>query len=205
MSSLKIYSFHLSGHAHKARLFASILGLDYEVVELNLKEKEHKSEEYLKKNLFGQFPVLEDGETIIPDSNAILVYLAKKYDSTGKWLPEDAIFAADVERFLAVAAGKLAYGPAKARVINLFSTGQDPQPFIDEAHALLKVLDQHLADRNWLVGEHATIADIANYTYILLAPEGNISLEDYKNVQAWLKRIEEIPGFISMKRSDSVN
>ncbi|MCM8537274.1 MAG: glutathione S-transferase [Lentisphaeraceae bacterium] len=202
MSSLKIYSFHLSGHAHKARLFASILGLDYEVHELNLKEKEHKSEEYLKKNLFGQFPILEDGDIIIPDSNAILVYLAKKYDKTGQWLPNDAILAAQVERFLTVAAGKLAYGPAKARVINLFSTGQDPEVYIDEAHSLLKVLDQHLADKEWLVGEHATIADISNYTYILLAPEGNVSLDDYKNVQTWLKRVEDIPGFIPMERSN---
>ena len=201
MSNLKLYSFPLSGHAHKPRHFLSLLGLDTEIIDLDVKNKEHKNSEYLKKNRFGQFPLLEDGDVIIPDSHAILVYLAKKYDKSGQWLPEDPINAAEIQRWLAVSAGKLAYGPAKARVINLFNTGQDPKAAIEEAHALLAVMDFTLKDQDWLVGNNPTIADIANYTYISLAPEGNVSLEEYTNVRDWLKRIEDLPGYLPMKRS----
>lgn len=75
---MKLYSFPLSGHAHRARLFISLLGLPHEVVELDLKAGANKQPEYLALNPFGQVPLLDDGGTLIPDSNAILVYLAKK-------------------------------------------------------------------------------------------------------------------------------
>lgn len=198
---MKLYNFRLSGHAHKVRLFLSLLNLDAEIIELDVKNKEHKSPEYLKKNRFGQFPLLEDGETIIADSHAILVYLSKKYDESKQWYPEDPISSAEIQRWLAVSAGKLAYGPAKARVINLFNTGQDPEMFHKESSELLDVMEIELSERKWLVGGNPTIADISNYTYIALAPEGNIDLDQYPSVVKWLKRIEQLPGFIPMTRS----
>ena len=79
---MKLYYGPLSGHSHRARLFLSLLGMDYEPVELNLRAADHKTAEFLRLNRFGEVPVLDDDGTIIVDSNAILVYLAKKSGTT---------------------------------------------------------------------------------------------------------------------------
>ena len=64
--------------------------------------------------------MLEDEGAVIADSNAILVYLAKRYQGQARWLPEDALGAAAVQRWLSVAAGQLASGPNAARLATLF-------------------------------------------------------------------------------------
>ena len=143
--------------------------------------------------------MLEDGDVVIADSNAILVYLAQKYDRAGRWLPDDPTAAAEVQRFLSVAAGQVAYGPATARLINVFGAALDHARAQEIAHSVLAVLDEHLDNREWLASEHPTIADAANYTYIAHAPEGNVSLVEYANVRSWLERIQALPGFIPMQ------
>ena len=199
MSTIKLHRFALSGHSHRVELFLSILGLDADIIDVDLKAGAHKQPEFLAKNSFGQVPVLEDGNVTLSDSNAILVYLAKRYDTSGKWLPDAAVDAAVVQRYLSVAAGKLNSGPASARLVNVFGAGLDHQAAIDTAHQLFAVLDAELQGRNWLVTDNATIADIANYTYIAHAPEGGVALDEYPNVRAWLLRIEQLSGFVPMQ------
>lgn len=199
MSTIKLYRHALSGHSHRVETFLSILGLPADIVDVDLANGAHKQADYLAKNRFGQVPVLEDGSDTLSDSNAILVYLATRYDASRTWLPEDLVAAAEVHRFLSVAAGKIAYGPAAARLVNVFGATLDHDNAINTAHAVLADLDAHLAGRNWLVTEQPTIADIANYAYIAHAPEGDVSLEDYANVRAWLQRIEQLPGFVPMQ------
>jgi glutathione S-transferase len=82
---MKLYHFPLSGHAHRARLFLSLLDLPHEVIDVDLANGEHKSPAFLAINPFGQVPVLEDDGVYISDSNAILVYLAKK-SGRSEWL-----------------------------------------------------------------------------------------------------------------------
>ncbi|QWW72613.1 glutathione S-transferase family protein [Rhizobium sp. WYJ-E13] len=192
---MKLYSHPLSGHSHRAQLFLSLSGQEFDLIEVDLAKGEHKQPEFLRLNSFGQVPVLVDGETVIADSNAILVYLAKRLGKT-EWLPEDAIGEANVQRWLSVAAGQLAYGPGAARLITVFGAKFNPEEVIGRAHALLKVLEQELSARNWLVGDHPTIADLAIYSYTARAPEGNVDLSAYPNVTAWLGRIEALPGFV---------
>lgn len=192
---MKLYYHPLSGHAHRAHLFASLLGLQHEVVEVDLKAGAHKQPEFLAMNPFGQVPVLDDNGTIVSDSNAILVYLAKKAGKT-EWLPEDAIRAAAVQRWLSVAAGEVAYGPAAARLITVFGAKFSPEEVIGRAHTLLGRLEGQLAGREWLVGGRPTIADVALYSYVARAPEGNVDLSGYPNVKAFLRRIEALPGFV---------
>ena len=199
MSTIKLYRHALSGHSHRVETFLSILGLPADIVDVDLANGAHKQPDYLAKNRFGQVPVLEDGSDTLSDSNAILVYLATRYDADRTWLPEDLVAAAEVHRFLSVAAGKIAYGPAAARLVNVFGATLDHDNAINTAHAILADLDAHLADRTWLVTEQPTIADIANYAYIAHAPEGDVSLQDYANVRAWLQRIEQLPGFVPMQ------
>jgi len=201
MSTLTLYRHPLSGHAHRAELFLSLLGLDAELIDVDLLASAHKSADFLAMNPYGQVPVLQDGDLTISDSNAILVYLASRYDSDGQWLPKDAVLAAQVQQYLSLAASKIANGPATARLITLFGAPLDADKAIELAHSTLQVLEQQLEGREWLVGEQVTLADIANYGYIAHAPEGNVSLAEYVNVRNWLNRIEQLPGFVAMARS----
>lgn len=199
MNTIKLYRHPLSGHSHRAQLLLSLLGLDAELVDIDLAAGEHKQAEFLARNRFGQVPVLEDGALLIADSNAILVYLAERYDASNTWLPADPLAAAEVQRFLSTAAGQIAHGPAAARLVNVFGAALDQNRAIEVAHNVLGVLELHLDGREWLVGHNPTIADVANYAYIAHAPEGDVSLESYPNVRAWLGRIEALPGFVPMQ------
>ncbi|MBB3473575.1 glutathione S-transferase family protein [Sphingomonas sp. BK345] len=192
---MKLYHHPLSGHSHRAALFVSLLGIPAELVEVDLKAGAHKSPEFLEKNPFGQVPVLEDDGVVISDSNAILVYLAKKTGRTDL-LPEDAKGAAAVQRWLSVAAGEIAYGPAAARLITVFGAKYNPDEVIARAHTILAKLEKQLADRDFLTGDKLTIADVAIYSYVARAPEGNVDLSDYPAVNAFLRRIEALPGFV---------
>ncbi len=201
MHSIRLYRHPLSGHSHRAQLLLSLLGIDAALIDVDLAAGEHKRAEFLARNRFGQVPVLEDGNTVIADSNAILVYLAEQYDASHTWLPSDPVAAAEVQRFLSTAAGPLAYGPAAARLVNVFGAGMDHKRAIEIAHNLLGVLEFHLHGRDWLVGSNPTIADVANYAYIAHAPEGDVALERYPNVRSWLGRIMALPRFVPMQAS----
>ncbi|AEF23116.1 MULTISPECIES: glutathione S-transferase family protein [Pseudomonas] len=197
---MKIHHVPLSGHAHRAVLFASLLGLKPELVEVDLAGGANKQPEFLALNPFGQVPVLEDDGVVVADSNAILVYLAKKTGRTD-WLPEDPAGAAAVQRWLSVAAGELAYGPCAARLITVFGADFNAEEVIARAHVLLARLERHLSGRQWLAADHPTIADVALYSYLARAPEGNVDLSAYEQVRAFLARIEALPGFVAIPQT----
>ncbi|MDQ7090166.1 MAG: glutathione S-transferase [Methylococcales bacterium] len=201
MATLKLYRPPLSGNAHRVELLLSFLGLEAEIIDVDLMKGEQRQAAFLKKNIFGQVPVLEDGEVTIVDSNAILVYLASQYDNEHTWLSLKPAKAAEVQRFLTVAAGAIAAGPATARLINLFGAALDKAQAVETAHTIFSLLEQHLDDREWLADTQPTIADISNYPYIAHAPEGDVSLQNYPNVRAWLQRVENLPNFIYMQSS----
>ena len=197
---IKFHRFTLSGHSHRAELFLSLLGLPVEPIDVDLAGGEQKAPAYLAMNCFGQVPVIQDGDVTVADSNAILVYLASRYGSE-TWLPRDPAGAAQVQRWLSVAAGQVAYGPCAARLVTVFKAAFNPDEVIARAHALFVIMEKELAARPFLVGEHATLADVANYSYIAHAPEGNVSLNAYPAIRAWLARIETLPGFVPMPKT----
>nr|WP_298172844.1 glutathione S-transferase [uncultured Pseudomonas sp.] len=197
---IKLFRHPLSGHAHRVELLLSLLDLPTELVFVDLASGAHKQPEFLAINPFGQVPVIDDNGSVLSDSNAILVYLAQKYGN-GKWLPSDPLGAAKVQRWLSVAAGQIASGPARARLITVFGAPYDAAETIANSHALLRVIEQELANSAFLAGNQPTLADVAGYTYIAHAPEGNVSLADYPNVRAWLARIEALPSFVPMRRT----
>lgn len=197
---IRLYRFRLSGHSHRVELMLSLLGLPFEIVEVDRASNQNKQPEFLAMNPFGQVPVIQDGDVTLSDSNAILVYLASKYDE-GKWLPGEPLMAAQVQRWLSVAAGELAYGPARARVAVVFNLPGPVEEAITRATELFTVMESKLQKTDYLVGNTPTIADIANYTYTAHAPEGNISLQPYPHLRQWLQRIEALPGFVPMARS----
>lgn len=197
---MKLYYHPLSGHAHRARLFLSLLGQQAELVEVDLAARAHKAPDFLKLNPFGQLPVLDDDGTIIPDSNAILVYLAKK-NGAKNWLPEDPAGAAAVQRWLSVAAGEIAYGPAAARLVTVFGASFNADEVIARAHVILQRIEAALDGCQWIAADHPTIADVALYSYVDRAPEGNVDRSTYANIVAWLKRIEALPGFVAFQKT----
>lgn len=197
---MKLYYHPQSGHSHRAHLFLSLLGVEHELIEVDLMKAEHKSPEFLKLNRFGQVPALVDGDTVVADSNAILVYLARKLNQKD-WLPQTPAGEAAIQRWLSVAAGEIAYGPAAARLITVFGAARNAEEVIGRAHAILKIIDQELTGREFIVGAHPTIADVALYSYIARAPEGNVDLSGYPNVSTWLRRIEALPGFVEFRKT----
>jgi len=195
-NAIRIYSFPLSGHAHRVELFASLAGIAHEVINVKLAEGEHKQPAYLAINPDGQVPAIQDGETVITDSNAILVYLARKYAPS--FLPTHPAQEAEVQKYLTLAAGELAFGPAAARLINVFNAPLDAYFAKATAAKVLTKLNTHLENKNFLVGDKPSIADVAIYSYTAHAPEGDISLDAYPHVQRLLSNIEGLAGFKPM-------
>lgn len=194
--ALTLYGTPTSGHVHRVELLLLMLELPYAYVEAPAPVR--RSMEFLKLNPLGQIPVLSDGELVLCDSNAIMVYLVKRYAPHSAWLPEEPVAAAQVQRWLAIAAGELRYGPAAARMALQWGLPEDPVRAAEIADRLLRFMDAHLTGRSFLAAEQATLADLACYAYVAHAPEGGISLAPFPQVRAWLARVEALPRFKDM-------
>ncbi len=195
-NAVRIHHFPKSGHAHRALVFAKLAGIAHEAVFVDLAAGAHKTPEFLEMNPNGQVPVLEDGDVVVSDSNAILVYLARQY--APDWMPTDAVGEAAVQRWLTLAAGEIAFGSAAARLITVFGAPLDVDFAAATAAKAMQKLEKGLEGRDWLVDDRPTIADVAAYSYTAHAPEGNVSLDPYPNVRAWIDRFEALDGFEPM-------
>lgn len=195
---VKLYGHEMSGNSYKVRLFLELLTIDYEWIKVDLMQGEHKAPEYLALNPFGQVPLLVDGETTLADAQAILVYLARQYGGE-PWLPLEALPLAQVVRWLSTTAGEVRQGPENARLYYLFgATTINIERAHQKADQILTQLDQHLSTHTWLEFERPTIADVAVFPYVALARDGNIKLDAYPHVLAWIDRVKHLPGYIPM-------
>jgi glutathione S-transferase len=197
--TIRIHSFPLSGHSHRVELLANLAEIPHEVVFVDLAAGEHKQAPFLKLNPFGEVPALEDGDVVISDSNAILIYLARKFAPA--FLPTDPVLEAEVQKFLSLAAGELAFGAAAARIGAVFKMPYDVEFTTALANKYFGKLDAHLEGRDFLVGDSISIADIAIYSYTAHAPEGSNSLEPYPNLCRLLATVESQKGFVGMPKS----
>ena len=161
--------------------------------------KQHKTPEFLQLNPLGQIPVLKDGDLVLRDSQAILVYLAKKYGGEA-WFPSNAAGMGIVTQWLLTAVNEIARGSADARVGTKFGFGIDVIAAQKKAQPILNLIEQHLnkSKNQWLALNRPTIADIACFTYIALAPEGGISLENYPAINKWCNQIKKLPNFLEI-------
>ncbi|HEV2268455.1 MAG TPA: glutathione S-transferase [Steroidobacteraceae bacterium] len=196
---ITLHGTEFSGHAHRVVLLLRMLEIPYRFV--NAPAEVRRSPEFLQLNPLGEIPVLQDGALVLPDSNAIMVYLVRRYAPGSHWLPEEPVAAARVQRWLSIAAGQLMYGPSVARRIVQWSYPADHKRAIEIANGLLRFMEAHLAEQPYLAGQQATIADLACYSYTAHAPEGGIPLQPYPNVRRWLARIEALPRFQPMPSS----
>ena len=196
---IRLHGVPLSGHVHKVEVFLRLLGMGFDYVEAPAPARQ--TDAFAALNPLRQIPVLEDGDLVLADSNAILVYLARRYDPNGPWLPGDAVEAAKVQRWLSISAGEVKYGPANARAVHLFGLKTDLADAHAVARRLLSFMDAELAGRDWLAGSQPTLADVACYPYLACAPEGGVDLEPFANVRAWITRFEALPGVKAMPKA----
>lgn len=195
--TIKLYDLELSGNCYKVRLFLALVGQPYEAVAVDFLAGAHKAEPLISMNPFGEIPILVDGELVIRDSQAILVYLARRYGGES-WLPTDAEAMAKVMEWLMVAENEVARGPNEARLHDKFGYRLDHAAAAARAARLLDLLQAHLASRTWLALARPTIADIACFPYVALGHEGRAPVGDRPAVQAWISRIKALPGFAGM-------
>ena len=191
-----LHGTKLSGHVHRVELLLRMLDLPFEFVPAPADVR--AGDAFRKLNPLGQIPVLQDGALTLADSNAILVYLVKRYAPGSGWLPEDAAGAAAVQRWLSIAAGEVMYGPASARALALWGMACDAGRAATVSQRLLGFMEGQLATRAFLAAPHATIADLACYSYVKHAPEGGVKLDGYPALHAWFARVEALPGFVAM-------
>lgn len=102
---IRLYDYELSGSCYKVRLMLNFLGLEYESVPVDFVNREHKNDALLALNPFGEIPILEDGDVRLRDAQAILVYLASRYDRTEKWYPHDPASQGRIQQWLSTGGG----------------------------------------------------------------------------------------------------
>jgi glutathione S-transferase len=192
---IRVHSTKASINGYKVRLLLALLDLPYELVELDMYSGEHKREPFLTLNPFGQMPALTDGDYTIADSHACLVYLARQYDRTGQWLPADAKREAKVAEWLSKSANEVHQGPwmkrAKIRrpeAIKLSDTEIDAR-----CDHILRIMDAHLAKRDWLALDHATIADVSCFGPISMLKVSGYDSGQWSYVTHWLDRLRALP------------
>ena len=192
---IRVHATKASINGYKVRLFCALVELPYELVELDMYAGEHKREPYLTLNPFGQMPALQDGAYTIADSHACLVYLARKYDKSGRWLPADAESEAKVAEWLSKSANEVHQGPWMKRAkIRRPDAIKLPDAEIDaRCDHILKLMDAHLAKRDWLALPHATIADVSCFGPISMLKVSGYDTDKWPAVTRWMGRIKQLP------------
>ncbi len=198
-SRIVLHGTALSGHTHRVELLLRALGLEFDFVPAPAEIR--RAEAFRALNPLGQIPVLQDGDLTLADSNAIMVYLVRRYAPQSAWMPEAPVAAAQMQRWLSIAAGEVMHGPAAARMIAQFNFPDEPVRAERIANRLLAFMEDHLQQRSFLAAEHPTLADLACYSYVAHAPEGGIPLDRFPAIGAWLARVEALPFFKPMPRS----
>src|SRR5688572_20116238 len=192
---MKLYMTPGSGNAYKVRLLLEMLKVPYEKALIDSAAKEHKQPPFLAINPRGQVPALEDEGKIYWDSTACLVYIARKAGGE-KWLPTDAAGMGEVMQWLALANNELHYGLQWARGVLRGNQSGDVEQYRAYGRGGLEALETRLKVHAWLALERPTIADVACYPYVAVAPEGVLSLDPYPAVGSWLERFRALPGWI---------
>lgn len=196
-----LYEFASSGNCYKLRLAMAQLGISFRRIEKDITRGETRTAEFLSINPNGRIPVLVTPDNrVLPESSAALWYLAR--DS--KLMPEDPFQQAQVLQWMFFEQYNHEPNIATSRYwIHVLGEREKYAEALAEkqqkGHDALRVMESHLSGRDFFVGSDYSIADIALYAYTHVAGQGGFSLEDYPAIQAWLKRVEQQPGYVSME------
>lgn len=194
---MKLYSLELSGNCYKVRLFAALAGIELHLESVDLPGGAHKRSPFIDLNPWGQVPVLIDGDVVLRDSQAILVYLARQY-AGHQWWPDGAAQQGEVMQWLATAANEISAGPGAVRLIEKFGSSLDKTRALEVCAQVLPLLEQQLEEHQWLALNRPTIADCAVFPYVATSWEGGVTLAPYPAIRAWVERIKALPGYVGM-------
>jgi glutathione S-transferase len=207
---VKLYSYEESGNSYKVRLLLALLGVEAETIDVDLLQDAQHRPAYLAVNPRGEVPALIDGDLVLRDSAAILVHLAGRY-APDTWWSRDPTEQARIVEWLAFAASWVQYGVFTARALVSFGIPANglPPDFPESLEAArirgrrsLEILETHLREHAWLACGRPTIADLAVFPYVALAPMGDIPLTPYPAVEAWIRRVRALPGFVPIPGLD---
>lgn len=194
--TMKLYCFGESGNAYKAALTLELAGVDWQENFIDFFKGEARSEEFKAINPMGEVPVLVDGDTTLTQSGVIQQYVV---DQTGKLggKPEDRY---EVLRWVLWDNHKMSSQAGVTRfLMNFLPEDKRPQEVIGFLQGRLKaaysVLDAHLEGRDWIAGNELTIADISNSGYLFYDEPFGFDRADWPNIDAWLTRISQAPGW----------
>jgi glutathione S-transferase len=192
---IRLHSTMASINGYKVRILLSMLELEYELVDIDMYGGEHKREPFLSLNPFGQMPALQDVGFHVADSHACLVYLARKYDTSSRWLPIDAEGEAKVAEWLSKSANEVHQGPwmKRAKVRRPDAIKLSDEEIDTRCDHILKLMDDHLAKRDWLALDHATIADISCFAPVSMLKVSGYDTDRWGAVTRWLDRIRALP------------
>ncbi|HEX8574378.1 MAG TPA: glutathione S-transferase family protein [Allosphingosinicella sp.] len=201
--TLILHEYSQSGNCYKIRLTAALLGIPIERREYDIQKGETRTAEFLAKvNPNGRIPVLQVGDRFIPESNAACFYLA---DGT-PLVPDDRFDRADMLRWMFFEQYNHEPNVATLRFWLAF-VGEERLSELqrrllpgkrESGEAALRLMDEHLGGRRFLVGDRLSLADIALYAYTHVAEEGGFDLARYPAVGSWLKAVAAEPGYIGM-------
>ncbi len=196
----KLYDFLPSGNCYKIRLLLNQLRIDYERVNVDILNKASRTPEFLKINPNGRTPVLYHDGQYLAESNAILWYLA----SDTRFLPQGKYEQALVLQWMFFE--QYSHEPNIATPRYWVSILKAEEEYREQltakmklGYAALDVMEQHLANNRYFVGDKYSIADIALYAYTHVAEEGNFDLSGYKEIKAWFERVESQENYIGIQ------
>jgi glutathione S-transferase len=199
---MKLYMHPASPNSRRVVMTAAILGIPLETAHVDLFTGAQRKPEYLAINPNGAVPTLKDGDFALSESNAITQYLASKKPGNTLW-PNDPSTRADITRWQC---WELAHWSPALRIYifeNMFKKLRglgDPDPAeLKKADEMFKrfatVLNNHLANRDYLVGDNLTLADISIASHLMYTQPARIPLDDYPNIKRWFARIEALPAW----------
>lgn len=208
MSKLKLYDHIESQNGYKVRLALSNLKVDYEFIQLNLMGKEHKQDWFLKLNPNGKIPTLVDDSYSIWESNAILLYLGRKF-VPNELISQDLNKLGMMLEWMFFETSTLQTALQPARFIHLFIPPDKREQnsfnkLIEKSKDALKIVDNYLAKHEYLALDYS-MADISCYGQIYIAQEIGINMSEYTNIQSWQKRIASQPGYVEMRAKQLAN
>ena len=197
MTALKLHDLELSGNCYKVRLFCALLGLKLDIEPVDFLAGAHKRSPLIEHNPFGEIPVFEDGDIVLRDSQAILVYLARKYGGES-WLPTDAPRMAEVVSWLMVAENEIARGPNDARLHDKFGFKLDVGQARDKAERILGLMEAISPSANGLRSIAPPSPTLPACPMSRSPTKAGSRLQPYPHLRAWIDRIKGLPGFIAM-------